>query len=411
VRNFATKLKSMARNADDATMRLAVVEPTPYGGLLHYAVQLADALAERGNDVDLITTRGNELAHRDGPARRLAVLAPGGPAPTGTPSKLEETVRRARTALRLAASWSKIAKDVRFGGYDAVIVNGSFDLVLTAAGALAVNAVKGRTVVSHVCHNIRPINRWGGDNMFLESGTTISMLRRAYPSFDLLFVHGERSLAEYRETWPPTRMAVIPHGDERIFSDEPPPPTQEPRILFFGAWRKMKGLPLLMEAFDRLSERRPDAKLTIAGPPVPEEGEAERVLAWAADRGDRVEVRPDYVPVDDVPGLFRRARVVVLPYLAGYQSGVVHLAMTMQRAVVAADVGDLGAAVDDGSTGLVVPRGDVGALVGALDRVVGDPQLADRFGAAGRARVMNGSGWPTVAARVQEALESVVNDR
>jgi glycosyltransferase involved in cell wall biosynthesis len=392
-------------------MRLAVVEPTPFGGLLHYAVQLADALAERGNAVDLITARGNELADRGGPARRVPVLAPGARAHTGTPTKLQATVRRARTAWRLASTWTRIARDVRFGGYDAVILNGSFDLTLTAAGALAVNALKGRTVVSHVCHNVRPINRWGGEQMFVESGPTIAMLRRAYPSFDLLFVHGERSLQEYRATWPPTRLAVIPHGDERIFSDEPPPPAGEPHILFFGAWRKMKGLPLLMQAFDELAERRPDVTLTIAGPPVPEEGEAELVLRWAAARSDRVEVRPDYVPVEEVPALFGRARVVVLPYLAGYQSGVVHLAMTMQRAVVAADVGDLGAAVEDGRTGVVVPSGDVGALVSALDRVVGDPALADGFGAAGRARMLNGSGWPTVAARVQEALESVVSER
>lgn len=401
----------MPRNADDASMRLAVVEPTPFGGLLHYAVQLADALAERGNAVDLITTRGNELADRQGPARRVPVLAPGGPAHTGTPTKLEATARRARTALRLASTWTRIARDVRFGGYDAVILNGSFDLALTAAGALAVNRLKGRTIVSHVCHNVRPINRWGGEQMFVESGPTITMLRRAYPSFDLLFVHGERSLEEYRATWPPTHLAVIPHGDERIFSDEPPPPAAEPHILFFGAWRKMKGLPLLMQAFDRLADRRPDVTLTIAGPPVPEEGEAEQVLSWAAQRGDRVEVRPDYVPVEEVPALFGRARVVVLPYLAGYQSGVVHLAMTMQRAVVAADVGDLGSAVDDGRTGFVVPRGDVDALTAALDRIVGDAELADGLGAAGRARVMNGSGWPTVAERVEQALIREVTRR
>lgn len=392
-------------------MRLAVIEPTPFGGLLHYAVQLADALAQRGNAVDLVTARGNELAGRTGPARRLEALPPGGPPHGGRPTRLEATVRRARTAQRLAATWLRIARAVRSGGYDAVVLNGSFDLALTAAGALAVNAVKGRTVVAHVCHNVRPINRWGGEEMFVERGPTISLLRRAYPSFDLLFVHGERSLAEYRATWPPTRLEVIPHGDEGLFADEPPPPAEEPRILFFGAWRKMKGLPLLMEAFDRLAQRRPDVRLTIAGPPVPEEGEAERVLRWAADRADRVEVRPDYVPVEEVPALFRRARVVVLPYLAGYQSGVVHLAMTMQRAVVAADVGDLPSAVADGRTGLIVPRGDVGALVDALERVVGDPALADALGAAGRAQVLDGSGWPTVAEKVEAALQRAVQPR
>ena len=43
-------------------MKIAVVETDPFGGLLHYAFQLADALARRGNEVDLIAARGNELA-------------------------------------------------------------------------------------------------------------------------------------------------------------------------------------------------------------------------------------------------------------------------------------------------------------------------------------------------------------
>jgi glycosyltransferase involved in cell wall biosynthesis len=169
----------------------------------------------------------------------------------------------------------------------------------------------------------------------------------------------------------------------------------------------MKGLPVLMEAFDLLAARRPDVRLTIAGPPVPEEGEAARVLPWARERADRVEVRPDYVPLEEVPRLFSRARVVVMPYLAGYQSGVVHLAMTMQRAVVASDVGDLGTAVADGETGMIVPSGDLDALVAALDKIVGDAALAERLGAAGRKRVMSGSGWPTVAELVEQALKEV----
>jgi glycosyltransferase involved in cell wall biosynthesis len=173
----------------------------------------------------------------------------------------------------------------------------------------------------------------------------------------------------------------------------------------------MKGLPVLTEAFDLLAARRPDVRLTLAGPPVPEEGESERVLAWARERAERVEARPDYVPVEDVEALFARARVVVLPYLAGYQSGVVHLAMTMARAVVATDVGDLPAAVADGETGLVVPPRDAAALAAALERVLADPALADRFGAAGHARVRNGSGWPAVAEQVAAGLRSLAEER
>jgi glycosyltransferase involved in cell wall biosynthesis len=388
-------------------MRIAVIEPTPFGGLLHYATQLADALAQRGNEVDLIVTRDQELANRTGPARRLPILAAG----AGPRDNAPAIVRRARTAGRLTATWSRILRTTRSGDYDAVLLNGSFDLALTAAGARAVTATKGSTPVAHVCHNVRPFNRWGGDDLFVGSGATMSMLRHTYPSFDLLFVHGEESRRDYDESWPATRLEVIPHGDERLFADTPPPPTEEPRILFFGAWRKMKGLDVLMEAFDALSATNPDVRLTIAGPTVPEEGVSDRVTRWAAGRADRVELLPGYVPVDDVQALFARSRVVVLPYLAGYQSGVAHLAMTMQRAVVATAVGDLPSSVLDGRTGRVVAPGEPSELRDALAAVVTDPALAQRLGAAGHERILNGSGWPSVAARVESALRSLTAER
>jgi glycosyltransferase involved in cell wall biosynthesis len=196
---------------------------------------------------------------------------------------------------------------------------------------------------------------------------------------------------------------VIPHGDERIIAPRPPPPADEERVLFFGDWRRAKGLHELLAAFDELARRRPAARLTIAGTPSPD-GDPERVRQWAAGRSAQVEVIDRYVPLDSVPGIFARARVVAAPYLAGSQSGVVHLAMTMSRAVVASDIGELGQVVADGETGRVIPAGDVDALAAALEELVSDPVLAARFGAEGRRRVFAESGWERVAELVESAL-------
>lgn len=389
-------------------MRIAIVEPLPFGGLLHYATQLADALAERGNAVDLVVARENELAAHSGRARRRAILPPDAAPAPANPTRAQMRLRRARTAARLAVTWTRIAREVRRREHDVILLGGSFDMAPTAAAGLLVSRLSGRTPLAHVCHNVRPFHRWGGDELNVESGPTIALLRRLYPSFDLVFVHGQRSRQEFLQTWPPTRLMEIPHGDERLFAEDPPPPAREPRILFFGAWSKVKGLPVLMQAFDALASRRPEVRLTIAGPPVPEEGESAQVLRWAAERANRVEALPGYVPIEDVKGLFARARVVVLPYLTGYQSGVAHLAMTMQRAVVATDVGDLPNAVIDGTTGLVVSSRDPDGLADALERVVGDAELADRLGAAGHARMLDGSGWPAVAEQVEAGLRSLV---
>ncbi|MCW2968982.1 MAG: hypothetical protein JWO23_109 [Solirubrobacterales bacterium] len=383
-------------------MRLAIVEPTSQGGLLHYAVQLADALAARGNAVDLIVPRENELSAREGPARRRAILPD--PAPPDDALSRVKIIRRARVASRLLRSWARINWELARRRHDAVILTSDVDLSPVALAVIAITLQPRGMLVAGIGHSARPFNRWEGGELFVDSRALNLLLRKVYSRLDVLFVHGERSRSEFQAIWSPPNLVVIPHGDERIFATDPPPPSGEERVLFFGDWRKVKGLPVLMDAFERLLARRPDARLTIAGTPCPGDLDPDEVRAWAARHAENVEIVDRYVPVSDVPALFGTARAVVTPYLVGYQSGVVHLAMTMARPVVASEVGDLASVVLDGVTGLTVPAGEPAALAQALERILYDPGLAERLGSEGHRQLRENASWEVVAERVERAL-------
>jgi glycosyltransferase involved in cell wall biosynthesis len=398
----------VAVTSADAPLRLAVIETAPFGGLLHYAAQLADALAKAGDDVDLVVPAGNELesiGYAQGAAHLRAEFPRRENSADDQTTRAGLLVRRARTALWRVKVWVRIISLMRKERYDAVVLNGSIDLWLSAVGALCLVTLSGNTKVTHVCHNVRPFNRWGGSDLFVSSRLLNALLRVLYPAFDVVFVHGERSRAELEATWRGARAVVIPHGDEHIFGDRPPAPASEPRALFFGDWRKVKGLSVLMAAFDELVERMPEARLTIAGSPAHEEGEAELVLRWAAGHDGRVETIAGYVPVEDVAYVFGRARVVVLPYLVGYQSGVLHVAMTMGRAVIASDVGDLGTALGKHeAAGILVSPGEPEPLAQALRELLSDPARAERMGEAARRRAESASSWSSVATLVRTSL-------
>ena len=389
-------------------MRIAVIEPAAHGGLLHYHVQLGEALAARGDAVDLVTARGNELAGRVRHARMRDVLTPPAAADQRGGSYV---LRRARVALRLVSAWLRVLWETRPRRYDAVLVGADIGLPPAALATFAMTALPGRARLVRIAHNVRTFNRWSGEDLYVASSPMDALMRRLYRRFDLVLVHGERSRREFEESWPGVPTAVVPHGDERIFAAEAPPPSDEERILFFGDWRKVKGLPVLMEAFDELAARRPGVRLTVAGAPSDADWDPDVLRRWARSHGDRVEVVDRYVPIEEVPGIFAQARVVATPYVTGYQSGVIHLAMTMGRAVVTSDVGDLGTAVDDAVTGRVVPPQDAGALAAALEDVVADPELAARMGAEGRRRVLDRSSWEHVAERVEAELTALAEAR
>lgn len=392
-------------------MRLLLIEPAPHGGLLHYIVQLGDALAQRGHSVDLLTARDNEAvgrvlnAHMRAELPRLIVGSDA--PPTGSAYRL----RQARVALQLTRCWTRILVESHRGEHDAVVTGADTGVIPTAAAALALTAIPGRPVLVRISHNVRTYNRWGGEDLYRGSSLLEALLRRAYPRFDLTLLPGERTRAEYESFWPKSRTAIVPHGDERLFAEQPPPPATEERILFFGDWRKVKGLPVMMDAFDELVERRPTVRLTIAGSSFASDADPEPVRAWAASHGDRVEVIERYVPLNEVSGVFARARVVVTPYLTGAQSGVIALAMTMARAVVTSDVGELGEVVGDRQGGRVVAPGDAPALAAALEEVLADPELATRYGTEGRRRGVEATGWEHAAERLEQALQPLVDER
>jgi starch synthase len=84
--------------------------------------------------------------------------------------------------------------------------------------------------------------------------------------------------------------------------------------------------------------------------------------------------------------------------------------------VVASAVGGIPEVVDDGVTGLLVPydAGPHGAeafardLAAALNRVAGDPELARKYGEAGRQAVIDRFSWRGVAEQTATLYRSLV---
>jgi glycosyltransferase involved in cell wall biosynthesis len=172
-----------------------------------------------------------------------------------------------------------------------------------------------------------------------------------------------------------------------------------PVVGFVGGLRGWHGVDVLPDLLGRLRERIADVRLLIVGN-GPLAGPLEEELGRRGLRHRAV--LTGAVAHDRVPALVRELDVALAPYppLAHdfYFSPLKLLEyMACGVPVVASAVGAIPELVEDGITGLVVPPGDVEALAGACARLLEDPALGARLGAAGAAVVGERHGWDAVA--------------
>lgn len=162
---------------------------------------------------------------------------------------------------------------------------------------------------------------------------------------------------------------------------------REKRIVSVGRMDANKNHEMQIRAFAALKEKYPDYTLVIYG-----DGELRSYLEeTASELGVRGRVSLPGV-VQDVAARIGQASLFLLTsYSEGVSNALIE-ALALGLPVIATDVpsGGTEELVKDGVNGLVIPAGDQGALVRAMDRFLGDADYADRLGRE--------------AARIQERL-------
>jgi phosphatidyl-myo-inositol alpha-mannosyltransferase len=177
-----------------------------------------------------------------------------------------------------------------------------------------------------------------------------------------------------------------------------------PTIGFLGRYDEpRKGLPVLLEAMRTVVRQHPGARLLIAG-----RGDAANLRELVGE-----DLRPHVALLGelseaDKAAFLRSIDVYCAPNLLGESFGVVLIeALAAGAPIVASDLDAFARVLEDGAAGVLVRRGDAGALARALDELLSDPARRAELSARG-AEVAAAYDWQVVARRILAVYETVL---
>jgi len=189
---------------------------------------------------------------------------------------------------------------------------------------------------------------------------------------------------------PPERVHVWRLGVVIPPKVVPRTPDGTVRMVMVGRFVEKKGFDYGLRAFARIAPKHPHARMVLVG-----DGETRAQLETIVrDAGvaDRVEWK-GVLPHAEVFATIEGCDVLVAPSVVGRagnrESGLLVVKEANARGLPALGTwhGGIPEIIDDERTGYLVPERDVDALADRMDRLLGDPALRVRMGAAARAKM------------------------
>jgi glycosyltransferase involved in cell wall biosynthesis len=372
--------------------RWCIVGPThPYrGGIPRHTTLFSDAAALSGLDVTLMTFS------RQYPGwlyKGASDLDPDQVRPTAlTPDYLLDGVR--------PSTWWRAARAIAARAPDVLVVIWWHPFFAPMVSTLLrqVRRRSPRTVRLALCHNVLPHESSPIDRL---------LVRHALAPTEGVVVHTTSQRVVASELLGSKPTLVTPHPsylvDAALGLPRRADRERPVNLLFFGIVRHYKGVDVLLRALPRLLRER-SVRLVIAGEfwdPAQPYADLIHDLHLEA----HVDLRPGFVPDDELIKLLVDADLMVAPYRSATQSGAVEMAFGAGLPVVASRVGGLGDQIDDGTDGLLVPADDVSSLSQALLKAT-EHQTLDRLIAGARSRATARS-WTTLVNDVHSFSESV----
>jgi glycosyltransferase involved in cell wall biosynthesis len=97
----------------------------------------------------------------------------------------------------------------------------------------------------------------------------------------------------------------------------------------------------------------------------------------------------------------------MLPYKNIYHSGLMHLAYSFSKPVIATRVGDFEETIKEGKSGFLVDKGDVSGMAKTIDEAFNDKRNLKEMGQFARKLSEQEYSWKVIASKTNDLYNSI----
>lgn len=386
----------MANPLTFKTLKAAIIEPVGgHGGMNYYDLNIARALVENGMDVTLYTCDKTQL-----------------------PKYLSFSIKR-----NFKGIWGGAPKYYRAFRYILGLFNSFMDAKLKKIRVLhfhffhytwleKISISMARVAGFKTVITVHDVESFIGlkDTKFINE-----ILLRA----DKLISHNIISQKQILQKTSVAfdKISVIPHGN--YLSDIPYKinsisarkkldlPVEGFILLFFGQIKKVKGLDILLNALPDVIKKYPKTYLVIAGKVWKDTFSQYETIIQDNKLTENIMAHIRYIPDDQVPLYYNAANTIVLPYRRIYQSGVLLMAMSYKKPVIASNLDGMSEIVEHGKNGLLFKSENPKSLSDEIIHAIENPDLLNAIACSGLETVLHCHDWDLIGKKTADLYQNV----
>jgi glycosyltransferase involved in cell wall biosynthesis len=171
--------------------------------------------------------------------------------------------------------------------------------------------------------------------------------------------------------------------------------------------KKIKGLDVLLNSLKAIVEKNPDVVLLIAGKVWENDFEIYQKIIDDNNLSDNCILHTRFIPHEDVGHYYCAADMVVLPYKKIYQSGVLMMTLSYERAALVSDLPPLKEVITDNENGFLFKSEDSESLSNRLNEILANREILEKVRVNGTKLITTKYDWHEIGRQTKRAYQTL----